>query len=464
VGGGIPLSRGKAGEDINMIATNETRTIRLESMTRVEGEGGLRIEVRDGHLRDVKVDVFEAPRFFEAFLRGRSMREVPDLTARICGICPAAHQMSSVQAIETALGITPSPEIRDLRRLLYCGEWIESHALHIYLLQAPDFFAMESALTLAREQPHLVKQGLELKKIGNEIMTVVGGRSVHPVSVCVGGFWKVPHRHQLLELRPRVEWALQASLETVKFVSGLKLPDFAPDYECVALSHPREYAINEGSIISSAGLDISVKEFEQVFLEEHVAHSTALHSVRADRGSSYFVGPLARVNLNYSHLPPFARQAADECGIAWPCSNPYAGIVARAIELVMACEEILRLIDTYREPEPAAMEYSIHAGDGCAATEAPRGLLYHRYRMNDQGIVQSARIVPPTCQNYRRIEDDLRVLLPGILDRTDAEIVDACEKLVRNYDPCISCSTHAVKIQIDRSEVPDLSRNADGHI
>jgi coenzyme F420-reducing hydrogenase alpha subunit len=433
-----------------MIATNETRTIRLESMTRVEGEGGLRIEIRDGRVQDVKFDIYEAPRFFEAFLRGRSLREVPDFTARICGICPAAHQMSAVQAIETALGIMPGPEIRALRRLLYCGEWIESHALHIYLLQAPDFFGMESALTLGVEQPELLRRGLELKKIGNEIMTIIGGRSVHPVSVCVAGFWKVPQRQELLKLRTRLEWALQASLDTVKFVSGLKLPAFAADYECVALSHPREYAMNDGAIVSSAGLNIPVRDFDQAFLEEHVAHSTALHTVRAEHGSSYLVGPLARMNLNRSQLPPAARQAANECGIAWPCSNPYAGIVARAVELVMASEEGLRLIDTYREPEPANVEYALRAGEGCAATEAPRGLLYHRYRINDQGIVQSARIVPPTCQNCRRIEDDLRLMVHDILDRPDAEIVDACEKLVRNYDPCISCSTHVVRIQINR--------------
>jgi len=434
-----------------MIAANETRTIRLESLTRVEGEGGLRIEVHDGHLREVKLDVFEAPRFFEAFLRGRSIREVPDFTARICGICPAAHQMSSVQAIETALGITPGLEIRALRRLLYCGEWIESHALHIYLLQAPDFFGMESALTLAREHAELVHQGLELKKVGNELMTVIGGRSVHPISVCVGGFWKVPRRDELLSLLPRLEWALQASLDTVRFVSELALPDFTANYECVALSHPREYAINEGSIVSLQGLGILVKDFEQVFLEEHVAHSTALHSVRADRGTSYLVGPLARMNVNLTHLPPLARKAANECGIVWPCFNPYAGIIARAVEMVMACEEGLQLIESYREPDPPCLEYAPRAGEGCAATEAPRGLLYHRYRFNDQGTVQSARIVPPTCQNYRQIEDDLRLLLPAILDRTDAEIVDACEKLVRNYDPCISCSTHAVRVHIRRN-------------
>lgn len=431
-----------------MSVAQETRTIRLEMMTRVEGEGGLRLEVRNGRLEDVKLDIYEPPRFFEAFLRGRSMREVPDMVARICGICPYAHQLTAAQAIESALGITPGAEIRGLRRLFYCAEWIESHALHIYMLQAPDFFGVDNVVGLAADNVDLVRRGLELKKIGNELMALLGGRSVHPISVCIGGFWEVPRRSELLQFRPRMERALELAIDTVKFTSSLKLPDFTANYECVALSHPREYGIESGHIVSSSGLDIPVRDFEQTFLEEHVAHSTALHAVRADRGSSYLVGPLARVNVNFNQLSPAARQAAEESGIRWPCFNPYAGIVARAIELVHACEESLQQIDSYAQPEKPKVEYTARAGEGCAATEAPRGLLYHRYRINDQGIVQSARIVPPTCQNYRRIEDDLRLLVPDMLARTDAEIVDACEKLVRNYDPCISCSTHAVKTTI----------------
>ncbi len=433
-----------------MTVAQGARTIRLESLTRVEGEGGLRLEVRDGRLEDVKLEIYEPPRFFEAFLRGRSLQEVPDMVARICGICPYAHQLTSVEAIESALGITPGPEIRSLRRLFYCAEWIESHALHIYLLQAPDFFGEDNAIVLAADRPELVRHGLELKRIGNELMALIGGRSVHPVSLCIGGFWKVPRRDEMREFRLQVERALQISIETAKFVSSLRLPEFTADYECVALSHPREYGMNEGHIISSSGIDIAVREFEQTFLEEHLAHSTALQAVRAEKGSSYLVGPLARVNLNYNQLSPAARQAADDSGITWPCFNPYAGIVARAIELIHACEEGLQHIDSYAEPDPPRLEYTIRAAEGCAATEAPRGLLYHRYRFNDQGIVQSARIVPPTCQNYRRIEDDLRLLVPAMLERTDAEIVDACEKMVRNYDPCISCSTHAVRVKIDR--------------
>ncbi len=432
-----------------MTTASGVRTIRLESMTRIEGEAGLRLEVHDGHLTDLKLDIYEPPRLFEAFLRGRSLREVPDMTARICGICPIAHQLTSVQAIESGLGIVPGPEIRALRRLLYCAEWIESHALHIYLLQLPDFFGKESGIALAADKPDLVRRGLELKKVGNDLTILLGGRAVHPLSVCVGGFWKVPRRSALLELRSRMEWALQASRETAQFVSSLQLPDFAPSYEYVALAHPREYAIVDGHIVSSAGLDIPVRDFEQAFLEEHVAHSTALHSVRAERGSSYLVGPLARLNLNYAHLSPLARQAADNSGVRWPCANPYAGMIARAVELVQACEESLRLIDEYREPDPPRLDYALRAAEGCAATEAPRGLLYHRYRINEQGLVQSARIVPPTAQNCRRMEDDLRLLIPDILDRTDNEIVQACEKLIHNYDPCISCSVHALKIRID---------------
>jgi coenzyme F420-reducing hydrogenase alpha subunit len=293
---------------------------------------------------------------------------------------------------------------------------------------------------------------LELKKIGNEIMELIGGRSVHPISPCVGGFCKAPRRDSLLHLRPKLEWGLKASLDTVRTVSRFKLPDFVAEYEFIALSHPSEYAINDGVIVSSRGLNIPVREFEQAFLEEHVVHSTALHTVRAESGSSYLVGPLARLNLNYNHLTPAAQQAADDSGIVWPCSNPFAGIVARAVELVFAFEESLHLIESYAEPEQPCLDYTLRPGEGCAATEAPRGLLYHRYRINDRGLVQNARIVPPTCQNCRRIEDDLRLLVPKILDRTDEEIVDACEKLVRNYDPCLSCSVHAVKVHLDRSK------------
>lgn len=433
-----------------MSTARATRTIRLEPMTRVEGEGGIRIDIQDGRLTDVKLNIYEPPRFFEAFLRGRSLREVPDLVARICGICPVAHQLTAARAIEAALGITPGPEVRALRLLLYCAEWIGSHALHIYLLQMPDFFGKESAIALAQEEPELVERGLEIRKAANDLTTVIGGRAVHPLAARVGGFWKAPRRTELLQLRPQLEAALAASLRTAQFVSTLEWPDLRPEYECVALSEPAAYAILDGHIVSSGGLDVSAGAFEQIWLEEHVVHSTALHSVRAENGASYLVGPLARLSLNYNRLLPRARRVAEETRSAWQNLNPHAGIVARAIEIVECCERCLRLIDEYRPPEPAYVEFDTHGGEGCATTEAPRGLLFHRYRIDDAGLVQTARIVPPTAQNCRRIEDDLHLLVAGMLDRADEEIVKHCERLVRSYDPCISCATHVLRVRLQR--------------
>jgi len=426
------------------------KTIKVDYLTRVEGEGGLYIRAEGGELRDVKLNIFEPPRFFEAFLRGRHFQEVPDITARICGICPVAYQMSAVHALEAAFGVRPGPEIRMLRRLLYCAEWIESHALHIYLLNAPDFLGYESAVAMAADYPREVERGLRLKKIGNALLELLGGRATHPVSVCVGGFYRVPRKKELASLRADVAWSLEAAQETVTLVSGLNFPEFTADYEFVSVAHPAEYPMNERRIVSSSGLNIDPTDFERVFLEEHVQHSTALHSVRADRGSSYMVGPLARLNLNFDKLLPIAQAAAKSCGVAWPCHNPFLSIVARAVELVQACEEALALIDAYQEPATGRVEFRVQAGEGCAATEAPRGLLYHRYRVNDQGLVESAKIIPPTAQNMRRMEDDLRQLLPGSLDKPEEEIARISENLVRTYDPCISCSTHFLKLRLDR--------------
>jgi coenzyme F420-reducing hydrogenase alpha subunit len=429
---------------------NGTKKIRVECLTRVEGEGGLYVHIDQGEVKDVKVDIYEPPRFFEAFLRGRHFQEVPDITARICGICPVAYQMSAVHALEAALGVTITPEIRRLRRLLYCGEYIESHALHIYLLNAPDFLGYESAISLAADYPEVVKRGLQLKKAGNDLLEIMGGRATHPVSVCVGGFYKAPRRQDLLRLQDDLQWGLEAAKETVKLVSQFSFPELTPEYEFVSVTHPDEYAMNEGRIASSSGFEIEPAEFEKVYLEEQVEHSTALHSVRAATGSSYFVGPLARVNLNLEKLFPQAREAGRACGVTWPCRNPYKSIVARALELVNAFEEALTIVADYEKPTASRVNITVRAGEGCAATEAPRGLLYHRYRIDAQGLVEFAKIVPPTAQNYRRMEDDLRLLLPGVLDRSEAEIAQVCENLVRTYDPCISCSTHFLKLRLKR--------------
>jgi len=300
------------------------RRIDVNYLARVEGEGALRVTLVDDQVTEVQLNIFEPPRFFEAFLRGRGYQEVVDIVSRICGICPVAYQMSAVHALEHALGVTPPPGVRALRRLLYLGEWIESHGLHVYMLHAPDFLGYESAISMAANPAlrPLVERGLRTKKIGNQLMTVIGGREVHPVSVCVGGFYRGPRPGELQALIPELEWALEAAVETVRWAATLDYPAFTPDYEFVSLSHSDEYPFNEGRIVSSTGLDIPMEAYEQYFVEEQVAHSNALHSRRADTGANYLVGPLARLNLNFDRLSPRAQAVAREIGLRLPLKNP----------------------------------------------------------------------------------------------------------------------------------------------
>ncbi len=426
-----------------------SRTIRVDYLARVEGEGGLYVKVRAGAVTDVKLRIFEPPRFFEALLRGRRFTEAPDITARICGICPVAYQMSACQAMEDACGVEVDGPLRVLRRLLYCGEWIESHTLHVYMLHAPDFLGYESAFHMAEDHPQAVRRGLELKKIGNEIITLLGGREVHPVNVRVGGFYKVPTRADLRPLVERLEWARDAALETVRWTAAFPFPQFERDYEFVALRHPDAYPIAEGRLASSEGLDIAVREYDDHFVEEQVEHSTALHSVIRERGS-YLVGPLARYNLNFDKLSPLARQAASDAGLEPVCRNPFKSIIIRAVEVLYACDEALRMIDQYDMPDKPALEVSPREATGYGCTEAPRGILYHRYRVGDDGSILDAQIVPPTSQNQKTIEDDLRDLVSRQIDLPDDKLTWQCEQSIRNYDPCISCSTHFLTLDIDR--------------
>ena len=425
------------------------RTIRVETLARVEGEGSLYIKMAGDRVADVKLKIYEPPRFFEAFLRGRHYSEAPDITARICGICPIAYQMSAIHAIERALGIRIDPATRLLRRLFYCGEWIESHTLHVYMLHAPDFLGFPDVIAMAGAHRGVVEKALRLKKIGNRIVTLLGGREIHPVSAAVGGFYKTPTKRQLRELVADLEWALQASLETVQWTAGLDFPAFEQDYEFVALRHPDEYPFNEGRLVSNRGLDIDVAAYEDHFAEHHVKHSNALHSVIEDRGS-YLVGPLARFNLNFDKLPSVAQEAALQVKLKPPVRNPFRSIMVRAVELVFACAEALRVIGEYEPPPTPRVEAPQRAGTGQAITEAPRGILYHRYALDDQGLIVTAKIVPPTSQNQKRIEDDLRDYAARLVAWPQDEATWKCEQAIRNYDPCISCATHFLKLDVER--------------
>ena len=427
------------------------RTLAAAGLARVEGEGAMYVRVGGGRVEEVRLDIYEPPRFFEAFLVGRSYTEPPDITARICGICPVAYQTSACQAIEAACGVSLPPPLADLRRLLYCGEWISSHALHIYMLHAPDFLGYPGAVELAREHREIVERGLSLRRVANALMEVVGGRSVHPVNVRVGGFYRAPSAKDLAPLAGQLRQALDLAVETVRWVAGFDFPEFTCGHELLALRQPDTYPIERGTLVSSGGLVFPAAEFERHVIEEQVPHSTALHARLAGRDRSYLTGPLARYTLNSQWLPPAAAAAAREAGLGHSCRNPFQSIVVRAVEIVCAVEEALRLIDGYQEPASPFVAAAPRAGIGHGVSEAPRGVLYHRYELDGDGIVRSARIVPPTSQNQAAIQADLRGFVQDRLDLDDEPLTRACEQAIRNYDPCISCATHFLTLSVDRA-------------
>jgi len=427
----------------------KSMTIKVDFLARVEGEGGLFVKVKRDNVVEARLNIFEPPRFFEAFLRDRKFTEAPDITARICGICPIAYQTSSVHAMEDVCGVKVDRQVRQLRRLIYLGEWIESHALHVYLLHAPDFLGYEDAIQAAKDHPDVVKRGLALKKVGNNLMTLLGGREIHPINMRVGGFYKVPAKRELQAFVEPLTRAAEAAVETVRWVATFNFPNLERDYEFVALRHPDEYAITEGRLVSNKGLDIPIEEFYTHFEEQHVPHSTSLHSIIKKRGE-YFVGPLARYNLNFTQLPTEVQKLAHEVGLGETCTNPFKSIIVRALETQFACLEALKIIEQYKMPKQPAVEVKPRAGTGHGCTEAPRGICYHRYKIDDQGIIRDARIAPPTAQNQKVMESDLFQFVGDNLNLPTDDLTWQCEQLIRNYDPCISCSCHFLKLKIER--------------
>ena len=427
-----------------------TKTIRVDFLARIEGEAALDLHVADGQVVTAQLNIFEPPRFFEALLRGRGYAEIPDIVARICGICPVAYQMGAVHAIENAVGVAVGGQLRALRRLIYCGEWIESHALHVVMLHAPDFLGYPDAIAMARDHGDMVRNGLALKKTGNELIRILGGREIHPVNVKPGGFYRVPQRAELEQVAENLKQATENAIGLLRWVATFRFPEFERDYEFVALRHPDEYPLNEGRIVSNRDIDIAIADYTSQFEERHVAHSTALHAVVKRRGA-YLVGPLARYALNFDRLPASVQALAVAAGLGPVCRNPFRSIIVRAVEIVYACEEALRIIADYEPPDAAAVPVEPSAGTGFGCTEAPRGICWHRYEFDADGTVRAARIVPPTSQNQPSIEADLVGVATPLLDQSDDVIRSRCEQSIRNYDPCISCSAHFLKLAVHRS-------------
>lgn len=427
------------------------RSICVKALSRVEGEGALNLTMRNGEVEELQLKIYEPPRFYEAFLRGRDYQEVPDITARICGICPVAYQMGSCHALEKAMGVFDQvdPAIRTLRNVLYCGEWIESHILHMFLLHLPDFLGFESAVSMAADHGAIVKRSLRIKKAGNDIVALLGGRSVHPVGVCVGGFYRAPDPVAVASLARELRACLDEMCELTEFLAEhVKFPTLERDYEFVAMCPEDEYPMNVGRIKSNKGLNLDQEEFGRAIEERQVEHSTALHAVIKGRGP-YMVGPLARLNLNADKLLPRAAKllpkVCKKLGKTLPWRNNFFSLLARSLECVHALERGTDLLGSYVPPVRSRVPIIPRAGIGGHGTEAPRGICWHEYRTDGDGTIVSARIVPPTSQNYATIEADLRTLAPQIAELPDEEATLRCEHLIRNYDPCISCSVHFLK-------------------
>ena len=437
---GTRTVKGRAGD---------ARSIKVDVLARVEGEGAFTVRVRKGTVVESSLRIYEPPRFFEALLRGRQFTEAPDITARICGICPVAYQMSAVQAMEAACGVTVDGQLRALRRLLYCGEWIESHALHVHLLHAPDFLGYESGIHMARDHAAIVNRGLQLKKVGNDLMTQIGGREIHPVNVRVGGFYRVPERVELAGIEERLKWALDAALETVQWVGSFRFPMFEREYDYVALRHPDEYALLSGAIVSGRGLNLPVAQYEQHFTEHHVHHSNALHSTLRDHGT-YLVGPLARYNLNFDHLAAVARDAALANGLGRTCHNPFKSIVVRAVETVQAIVDALQIIAAYERPDRPAVRSNPGRPSAPAPARRRAGCCTTATGSKPTARIAEAKIVPPTAQNQAMIEADLRLFVEQHLQLDDSALTWQCEQAVRNHDPCISCATHFLRLDLTR--------------
>ena len=428
--------------------SHRSRELIVSGLSRVEGEGALRLTVRGGQVERAELNIYEPPRFFEAFLRGRAHTEPPDITARICGICPVAYQTSACNAIEQACGAELSQPLAELRRLLYCGEWISSHALHIYFLHAPDFLGYPDAISLAQDHRDIIERGLELKKTGNAILEFLGGRAIHPVNVRVGGFYRVPAPSELRPLAERLRRALDLALDTVRWVATFEFPDLELGHDLISAHDPGRYPIERGTLRTAGGLSFPASEFPGHVTEHHVPHSTALHATLDEH--RYLAGPLARYSLNSGWLSDTARQAATEAHLGDECHNPYHSILVRAVEVVYAVDEALRIIGSYEPPSAPAVEVPARAGTGHGVSEAPRGLLYHRYELDGAGLISAATIVPPTSQNQAAIEDDLRRVAAAHLDLDDGALTALCERVIRNYDPCISCAAHFLRLTVER--------------
>ncbi|MBS7641956.1 MAG: Ni/Fe hydrogenase subunit alpha [Candidatus Bathyarchaeia archaeon] len=426
-----------------------TRIIDIPYISRVEGKGSLEIRISGGTIEDLKFKIHEAPRFFEAFLIGRMYYEIHEIVSRICGVCPVTHQITALKSIEKILGLELPEHIHHLRELMAIGGILSSHALHLFAMALPDYTGHPDIIAMARDYPDVIKTGFKIKEVGDNLVEIIGGRSVHPVSTIVGGFTSIPTHERLRRFKDKLIEAKNLALKYSSFIVNLDYPTFERRSEHIAFYDSEDYPINSGVVKSTEGLEITEDEYRRWIYEVEVGYSNAKHSYVRNRGS-FMVGPLPRVNINYRSLSDDARDILSSSPFKFPCFNPFASNIARLAEIVTLIDKALRIIDEKKLEGVSHVKLEPRAGESSSITEAPRGINFHSYRLNDDGVVTYASIAPPTCQNAANIEADLRVYLKEYLDRSDEEIVRKSEMLIRAYDPCISCATHFLEVRVSR--------------
>lgn len=418
-------------------------TLTVEHVARIEGHGTITVDVEDGIVRDIRMDIIEPVRLFESMVVGRRFDEAPLITSRICGICSPNHAVTSIKSVEAALGIEVSERTKMLRQLMVYGSFLQNHATHLYLFAAPDFVGQPSVFPLAETHPEVVKRALKLKKLGNELTGVIGGRSVHPITAVVGGFTAEPEAHELDRLAQALHEVARDAADTVELFAGFDVPRFETAGEMLALVSPDTYAIYDGEVCAlDAGWCRPVGDYHEFITETIVGHSNAKHST-VD-GRTFLVGSLARVNLSWDRLMPSARVVASKAGLRPVTKNSFMNNVCQAIELVDAAERCALLCEALLEAggSSAVEPFDIKAGTGTGATEAPRGTLYHSISLDDDGIVTAGNVITPTAQNLANLEADMRAFAPTVASLPAEEFTLKIEQLVRAYDPCLSCAVH----------------------
>jgi coenzyme F420-reducing hydrogenase alpha subunit len=421
--------------------------VNVDHVTRVEGHGNIVVNVKEGKIEECKWEVVEAPRFFEAFVRGRTYLEVSHITSRICGICSIGHTLCSLQATEAALGVKISEQTRLLRRILIQGENLQSHVLHSYFLAAPDFVGAPSVFPLVKTHPEVVVRALRMKKLANDLCDVFGGRTVHPITPTVNGFTKLPEINEIKGIRKRLVDASPDLEATLALFQTLQIPPFERETEYISLKSKEEYALYDGVIASTDAGTTPVANYRNWTNEYLVPHSTAKYAKNVR--DSYMVGALARFNNNHDQLSPRAKKVAAALGLKAPCYNPFLNTVVQVVEAVHAVDESIRLIDEVLDKglKEEDRRILLKAGKGVGAVDVPRGILFHDYTYDKNGICREANCIIPTNQNHANIQKDMEALLPQILNQPQDEIRLKLEMLVRAYDPCISCSTHLLKVK-----------------